>query len=779
MIVTRSWLNEFIDLSGVSDETLYETFNAIGLEVDSLEKITIPEKVVIGKVISCEKHPDADKLNVCQVDVGTGIRQIVCGAANVVDAEYVAVATIGAVLPGNFKIKHAKLRGVESDGMICAASEIGLPEMGKGIMILDESIGELEVGRELNSYERVADTVIELELTANRGDCLSIYGVARDLSAALNIEMKPFEYKPQDRMKLGIARKADLHTKGQIDADLRYKLANVETSESSFLIKLRLAMVKVEADDSLSEILAYATHSTGVILRMYDYVRFCCAESEKITIGIEGREQGIVHVHLNGKHAGIVGVNQEEESKPIAESTEVLIEASYIHPDLLSEAVAAQTDLETDDLYYKTSRGSNPDLTFGLAFLASLMEMYTQINCYEGSLNVEVEREREKVLVDSHEISAIVGMEVELSKIATVLKKLGFEISAMSDHQLAASVPLFRHDIKNIQDIAEEIVRIIGINNIPAKPLVFAEKMRLNDTYERYKAKKALRNRAIGVSFYENISYVFSEKATLEKYGFVVTDEVLELANPIAEELNTLRSTLLVNLLSAVKRNVSYSKKSIPLFEIGAVFDAKRAQSERMAFVFSGQLEPESVKNAGKPPLIDFATFTQKLGAVIGHFELVPCTIKNSLIHPYQSADIVIDGKVCGFMSKLHPTVQEAYGIPVTFIAEVDFEMLLPKHINAKPISKFQGVYKDLSIVIDKTLNYYEVAKVLQLLELPMLKESYPVDIYTDEKLGDKKSMTIRFFIQSMEKTLEEGDIESVMETIMNTLQTQCGAELR
>jgi len=778
MIVTRSWLNEFIDLSGVSDETLYETFNAIGLEVDSMEKIEIASKVVIGKIISCKKHPDADKLNVCQIDVGAGIRQIVCGAANVVHAEYVAVATIGAILPGNFEIKHAKLRGVESEGMVCAASELGLPDMGKGIMILDESIGVLEVGQELNTYEKVADTIIELELTANRGDCLSIYGVARDLSAALNIEMKPFEYKQEERMKLGIARKAELHTKGEMDADLRYKLASVEKSESSFLIKLRLAMVKVEADNPLAEILSYATHSTGVILRMYDCVSFCSTENDKVAISIEGREKGIVHVHLNGKHTGIVGVNQTEESKPKADTKEVLIEASYIHPDVLVEAVA-QTDLETDDLYYKTSRGSNPDLSFGLSFLASLMEQYTEINCYEGSLDVEVEREQEKVLVDSHEISSIIGMEVELSKIATVLKKLGFEISAMNDHQLATSVPLFRHDIKNIQDIAEEIVRIIGINNIPAKPLVFAEKMRLNATYDKYQAKKSLRNRAIGVGFYENVSYVFSEKVVLEKYGFVTTEEALELANPIAEELNTLRSTLLVNLLSAVKRNVSYSKKSIPLFEIGAVFDAQRAQSEHMAFVFAGQVEPESVKNAGKPPLIDFATFTQKLGAVIGHFDLVPCTHENGLIHPYQSADIIIDGKVCGFMSKLHPTVQESYDIPVTFIAEVNFDVLLPTHINATPISKFQGVYKDLSIVIDKSLNYFEVAKVLKDLDLPILKESYPVDIYTDEKLGDKKSMTIRFFIQSMEKTLEEGDIDSVMDTIMNALQAQCGAELR
>jgi len=778
MIVTRSWLNEFIDLSGVSDETLYETFNAIGLEVDSMEKIEIAEKVVIGKIVSCEKHPDADKLNVCQIDVGTGVRQIVCGAANVVDAEYVAVATIGAVLPGNFEIKHAKLRGVESEGMVCAASELGLPDMGKGIMILDESIGELEIGRELNTYEKVADTIIELELTANRGDCLSIYGVARDLSAALNIEMKPFEHKQEERMKLGIARKADLHTKGEMDADLRYKLAKIDESESSFLVKLRLAMVNVEASNPLAELLAYATHATGVILRMYDCASFCSSKDEKVVVSIEAYAKGIMHVHTNGKHVGIVGVNQTEESKPTSTTKEVLIEASYIHPDVLVEAVSNE-DIEKDDLYYKTSRGSNSDLTFGLSFFAALMEQYTDINCYEGSLDVEVEREQEKVLVDANEISSIIGMEVDLGKIATVLQKLDFEITAMNDHQIATKVPFFRHDIKNIQDIAEEIVRIIGINNIPAKPLVFAEKKRLNSTSDRYKAKKSLRNRAVGVGFYENVSYVFSEKAVLEKYGFVTTDEALELANPIAEELNTLRSTLLTNLLLAVKRNVSYTKKSIPLFEIGAVFDAHRNQSEKMALVFSGQVEPESVKNAGKPAVIDFATFTQKLGSVIGHFELVPCTYENGLIHPYQSADIIKDGKICGFMSKLHPVVQEEYGVPVTFIAEIDFDVLLPKHINAKPISNFQGVYKDLSIVIDKSMNYFEIAKVLSALDLPMLKESYPIDVYTDEKLGDKKSLTIRFFIQSMDKTLEEKDIEGVMDQIMEALKSQCGAEMR
>ena len=474
----------------------------------------------------------------------------------------------------------------------------------------------------------------------------------------------------------------------------------------------------------------------------------------------------------------MAGINQEAEAIANDETKELLIEASYINPDTLVEAVST-TSLKTDDLYYKTSRGSNPDLNFGLSFLASMMDNYTDISCYEGSLNVSVEREHETVIVDVKEIASIIGMDVEIGKIATILQKLGFEINSMGHDVIAAVVPLFRHDIKHIQDIAEEIVRIIGINNIEAKPFVFAEEPRLNETTARYQAKKEFKNRAVGVSFYENVSYVFSERALLEKYGFSTVEESLELANPIAEELNTLRSTILVNLLNAVKRNVSYSKKSIPLFEIGSVFGSKREQSEVISFVFSGQVEGENIRNAGKPKMIDFASFTQKLGAVVGAFELVPCTYENGLIHPYQSADIVVDGKVCGFLSKLHPTVQESFDIPETFIAELDFDALLPKHINATPISKFQGVYKDLSVVIDKSLNYFEVAKVLHALELPLLKDAYPVDIYEDEKLGDKKSLTVRFFIQSMEKTLEDSDIEEVMGQVMTALETQCEAELR
>ncbi|MEY3002576.1 MAG: hypothetical protein RLZZ428_951 [Pseudomonadota bacterium] len=777
MIVTRSWLNEFINLKDISNEKLYETFNNIGLEVDSLTQIVIPEKVVIGKIISCEKHPDADKLNVCQIDVGSGIRQIVCGAANVVDAEYVAVATIGAELPGDLKIKHAKLRGVESEGMVCSASELGLPSVGQGIMILDQSIGLLEVGRELRSYDKIADTIIELELTANRGDCLSIYGVARDLSAALDIEMKSFEYKQEDKVKLGIARVAEIQTSGDIDADLLYKLITLKNVTTPLLVTLRLAMCDLLGDTILENMLAYATHTTGVILRTYSSDLFKNSDN-KIVLQVVSKASGLMELIGNGKVISQIGINQKIDRLDDVESIELVIEGSYVEPDVLVEAVATAS-CKTDDLYYKTSRGSNPNLSFGISYLASMFDDYGDLSCYEGSLGTQMSREHHTLIVDAKEISSIIGMEVEIGKIVTILKKLGFEINTISHNVITAIVPQFRHDIANIQDISEEIVRMIGINHIDAKPFVFTEKPRFNETTDRYKVKKELRHRAVGAQFYENVSYLFTEKALLETYGFGVIEEELDLANPIAEELNTLRTTILVNLLNAVKRNVNYGQKSIPLFEIGSIFDTRRNEREMVSLIFSGYIENESVKNNGKPKMIDFSTFIQKLGAILGVFDLVPCSFENGLIHPYQSANIVIDGSVCGFVSKVHPSVQEAFGIPQTFIAELDLGSIMPKHINATPISKFQGTYKDLSVVIDKSIQYVRVAQILHGVKNPLLKESYPVDIYEDATLGDQKSLTIRFFIQSMDKTLEESDIESVIGEIMEALKTGCNAQLR
>ena len=776
MIVTRSWLNNFIDISEISDETLYETLNSIGLEVDSITTHTIAQKVVIGKIISCEKHPNADKLNICQIDIGSGVRQIVCGAKNVVDAQYVAVATIGAKLGENFEIKHAKLRGVESEGMVCSASELGLPDIGDGIMILDESIGELVIGKDLNEYEKIADTVIEIELTANRGDCLSVHGVARDLSAALNIPMKQFDYESQNAEKIGIARIAKLTKKGIIPASLQYAMANIEDLHTSLLFSLRLAFVKELQNSSISSILKYITHSTGVILRAYDVSNIDLKE-DKIDIQVTNSDR-IITIAINGQVQSQVGINQYEESMTDDNASVVLFETSYIKPDYLVDVVS-EKNIKTDELYYNTSRGSEPNLCFGIQYLTYLLETYTGCTLYDGTISLDEEQEDKIITVTTQEISALIGNKIEKINIMNILIALGFRVQSSIEDKFGVTVPFFRHDIENIQDIAEEVVRIIGINNIEDKPLKFVEATHNNETMKNYYAKKELRLRATANGFDESISYAFTDKNLLEQYNFPIVSEELDIVNPITTDFSTLRTTVLINLLQASQRNVNHSQKSTALFEIGPVFNEKREEKEVLSLIFTGQKESENISNAGKPSHIDFKTFTKKLSAIIGNFELRTSVENNAIIHPYQSADIIIDNSVCGFLTKVHPTVCEAFDLKDTFVAEIDFNALIPKHINAHTISKFQGVYKDLSFVLDKNVPYNQISVAIKSLKLPLLQKFYAVDVYEDEELGDKKSLSLRLFIQSLEETLSDEDIEATVSAIIEKLNSEYGATLR
>jgi phenylalanyl-tRNA synthetase beta chain len=778
MIVTRTWLEEFIDLDGISNDTLYETFNSIGLEVDSIKEHVIPEKVVVGRIVACGRHPDADKLSLCSIDIGTGEpQQIICGAANVVDAEYVAVATVGAVLPGDFRIKPAKLRGVESFGMVCSSGELGLPDMGDGIMILDESIGTLEVGRELGSYPKVADTVIELELTANRGDCLSIHGVARDLSAALDRPIKPYKAGKVPKSNVGIARKIAIQSDKGVPADLQYFLTENVGIGSRFLHTLRLAFVEMENKSKIENIVRYSTHATGVILRAYDAKKLYNDE-EKITLNAQHAKQGLVVISHDDKALSAVGIEQNDDCKADDETQEILFEASYIDPTLLVETVSVQK-LKTDPLYYNTSRGSEPALMLGSLYLQNTCSHVGGCQFYEGDFAVHAKRQERSVGASVETLGAIIGNPVRKTTVHTILKRLGFDIRGSSGDTFGVKIPPHRHDIINVQDIAEEILRITGIDNIEAKPLELVEEDRMTEAARHFRFKRDLRQRAVAAGFYEAVTYAFTDRSKLEAYGFPTVDTSLELVNPIVEELNTLRTTLMTNLLDALKRNVSYGIKRIPLFEVGAVFDAQRTQTERVAFVWSGQSEMESVANQGKPVSIDFATFVDRISRAVGAFDLISCEEDHALIHPYQSATITRNGRSIGYVTKLHPTVAKAYNLGETFMAELALEALIPEHVLARPVSNYQGVYKDISVLVDKTVSYRALHEAISTLNLPLLKRHYVVDVYEDESLGDRKSVTVRLFVQSDEDTLSDTAIDESVDAVLNVLETRCQATLR
>ncbi len=776
MIITKSWLNEWIDVSDKSGEELCKTFNAIGLEVDRHEVFSIPDKIVIGKVLECEKHPDATKLNICQVDIGTAVRQIVCGASNVRAGIHVAVATIGAEMPNGLKIKPVELRGIESVGMICSSTELGLPALEEGIMILDDSIGELKLGMELNENPYLNDELIELELTANRGDCLSINGVARDLSAAYDIPLQQREESVAEEKQIGIGRILQLVHPKQTDVNMMYKAVKQNEFELPLILRLRMAMLEEECRSAIDALLFYATYSSGVILRAFGYSAFPVSQ-EKAQIMIEEDENGYVVTKGNEK-ASTVGIIQYDSSRVNPEDEIVIIEASYIHPDTISRKMA-EHKIENGPLFYRTSRGSEPNLEFGLEYCQELFNTYAKTDVFGGTLEVTSPYEETVLHMSIEEINNIIGMEVDKTHVTQLLKNLGFSMLKSQAGQIVVGVPQFRHDISHDQDIVEEIVRLIGIDNIPSKAYSFTEKPHEEDASSFFAKRKYYRQAAADKGFFEAVQFVFNERAKLKEYGFDVVEEKLDLLNPIAGTLDTLRSTLLLGLLEASSANMKVGRKQVKLFEVGSVFDTQRNESINMAFSFSGQKESESIANHGKPDEVGFADFVQTIADVIGDVELRQAELSHALAHPYQSAELIQNGKCIGSLFKLHPSVQKAYDLETTYLCEVAFDELKYGLDVFSPYSKYQASYRDLSVVIPKSLKFAALREVIDEAKSDELMRYYPVDTYESEELGDNMSLTLRFMLQSSEKTLEEDDITSSMDSILTALNDKLGISLR
>jgi len=776
MIVTRSWLNEWIDLRGISTQEIAKTFNSIGLEVDRIHEYRVPKKIVFGKVLECEKHPDADKLNVCQVDIGSSIRQIVCGAANVRAGLTVAVAVLGAQMPGGLTIKPVKLRGIDSDGMICSSGELGLAELGKGILEIDESIGKVKLGDEVNTNVLFNDDLIEIELTANRGDCLSIRGVARDLSAAFDRPIKDFSAKDNDT-KRGIGRVFALSHDKDLNVNLSYKALDLNNLIVPTIIKLRLAQIQESRECDIEAMLLYVTQSTGVILRAYKHDFFCNDDDKIAQVLLSEDENGYACIK-GSETASIVGVIQKDESKVSDSKSTMLLEASYIPPDVISKKMA-EDKIESGPMFYKTSRGSEPELNSSLAFCSDLLIEYSDSSVYSGQIELTNAYANKIVSVTKQEIDDIIGAKIDKTVVSNILKNLGFNTSKSSPDSFVINVPQFRHDIVNKQDIVEEIVRMVGIDNIPSKPFIFTEDNRLEDNYFEYKKRSIFRHRGASNGFYESVHFVFDEKKTLNSYGFDTTVQELELLNPIVQTLDTLRPTLLTGLLKAASSNVKNGYSSVRLFEIGSVFTPNREESYNMAFIFSGEKESESLANAGKPAKVDFTYFVQKISDVVGAITLSEYKTTHTLSHEYQSAAVMMNGEVIGELFRVHPTVEKDYDLDITFMCELDFAKIPYGLKIAQKTSKYQASFKDLSLIMPNDMSYEKVKAVIKNAEITNLVRFYPVDKYSDEALGDSISLSIRFVLQSIEKTLGEEDITSVMDTILEVLKSELGIGLR
>jgi len=778
MILTKKWLSEWIDLKDISSEDICNTLNAIGLEVDSLNKIRVPKDIVVGKVLTCKKHPNANKLSVCEVDLGSEVKQIICGANNVKSGLHVVVSKVGAILPNGMQIKEAKLRGLDSSGMICSSEELGLPVMGDGIMVLDDSIGKLILGKEFSEYELVNDDIIEIELTANRGDCLSIHGVARDLSVPYNLDLVTFESK-DDEHQLGIGRVLNVSATEKVDSSLLYRAYDKEEIKSSFLIDLRLAIAELYKPTELERVVEYATYTTGVLLRAYSHSCFADKDS-KATIKIKKQTNGLDAVFgKNAQAVSLVGISQSQESKAKCSDTKIILEANYTHPEIIS-VNSANKKLESDRHLYLSSRGSEPDLDFGMDYLIELLKKYSKIMIYAGAQQVVQDSDEIRISVDLNKIADIIGEEIPKNRVIQILKGLGFGVIFNSEQSiLNIQIPTHRHDILNIQDICEEIVRIVGIDNIASKPLVFAEKSRMNDSYHSFQKRKMYRHRSVGIGFFETLHFVFDHRERVERYGLTTVYKKRDVANPITNELDTLRSSLIPNILESVSRNEKFGKKSIKLFEVGTVFDKNRVETTKIAFVFSGEVESGKVSNHGKPLMIDFFKFADIISKIIGSFELEASTCKDNLSSPYEYARVIKDSKDIGYISRVHLSVEKELDLSHTYMCELDLDELPYERKEAKSYSKFPESIRDLSLMVLKDMRFSELKKYIDSIAPKELVKLYPIDIYEDDAFGDKVSLTIRLHFQSDKKTFEDEEVANMLQEILNSLEDKFGIRVR
>ncbi len=756
-------LNVFVDVP--KDIAKFcEDLSRLGLEVESCIPCVAPKNVVVGKVLEKAPHKNAEKLSVCQVGVGKEVLQIVCGAKNVAPNQFVPVALNGALI-GSTTIAKTEIRGVESCGMICSSSELGFPKINDGILELDESVGELVLGKGLNEYAPFNTHVLEISLTPNRGDCLSVLGIAREISAFYHTPLKPIK-------ALNFTPKSDLITLcvgENIESHLAYYLICNHSLKTPLNVKLSLAHNNALNENDLSNFIEFSAHFSGVVMNAYSL------DATPIDLSVKNDENNLESVYINHQKRSTIAIKHQDQ-KDLSEY--LLLEASYTDPISLSLKLHALKDktLQKDNaLIYRSARGSNPNLSDGLNFLSTHLK--AAILESKQTKHALKDRTLEFKLED---ITEILGLAVEEETIQGILKNLGFKVSTKVPNSkpqiLEVVAPNFRHDIKTIQDIAEEILRFVGIDHLISKPLDSVSNKKSNPHYDMHRFFENLKHKALACGFKEVIHYVFYSKEKQQKLGFEVLEDPLELQNPITTELNTLRTSLVCGLLDASLRNKNLGFKSIALYEKGSVYNSKREEIQKLGFLASGLQKKESYPDA-KGKAWDFYSFAECVSKVIGDFSLEKLTTQAPINHPYQSAKIIQNHKIIGVIAKIHPKVIQELDLFESYYAEIDAFKLKRPAMLLKPFSIYPSSVRDLTLIIDENTAFSKIKKALKDAKIPNLSEILPLDIFKES--DNTIALSVRCVIHSLEKTLNDEEVNSVVQKALEILEKEFNARLK
>jgi phenylalanyl-tRNA synthetase beta chain len=795
MKLSEQWLREWVN-PDLSTEALVEQITMAGLEVDGTEPVAGTfTGVVVAEIVAIEQHPDADKLRVCQVSTGSETFQVVCGAPNAAAGLKIPFATVGAVLPGDtpkgFKIKKAKLRGVESFGMLCAEQELGMSDNSEGLMELPV---DATLGMNIREYLNLNDTIIEVDLTPNRADCLSVRGIARDVGvlnkvAVTEVEVAPVAATIDDTFPVEVI--ADEDCPRYVGRVIR----NVDVSKPTPLwMQEKLRRSGLRSIDAIVDITNYILLELGQPLHAFDLnllkggIKVRLAEQAEKIILLDGQEielnAGSLVIADHEKPVALAGIMGGEATAVNDQTKDIFLESAFFAPVRMAGRARAY-GLHTDSSH-RFERGVDYQLQAQAAERAT--QLMLEIVGGEAGPLIEVSNEQHlpvaaKVELRQARIEKLLGLRMEDAEVTDILTRLGLDVDKTAEGWSVLS-PSWRFDIAIEADLLEELARVYGYNRLPVTH-IHAD-ISLKPKTETVTGIRAIRQQLIASGYQEAITYSFVEP----KIQQIVCpgEQTVALSNPISADMSVMRTSLWPGLLCALLHNLNRQQNRVRLFESGLTFipdgSGLPKQEAMLAGVITGRRQPESWNENGDN--VDFYDLKGDLESVLalsGDASAIEFKQgQHAALHPGQTAEIVRNGEKIGYLGAIHPEIQKKLGLSqVAYLFEVNLSAITKKTLpEFTELSKYPEVRRDLAIVIGREIEANTVLKAVKTASGSYLRNLRLFDVYEGKGIDPKrKSLALGLTFQHSSRTLNEDEINTTIDKVVAVLEADFGATLR
>jgi phenylalanyl-tRNA synthetase beta chain len=803
MIVTYNWLKEFVDFD-LSPEDLAHRLTMAGLEVDSMEKIGDGfDSVVVARLLSVEPHPEADRLTLCQVDNGSETVQVVCGATNHRQGDLVALAQVGSVLPGDFKIKKSKIRGHESRGMLCSEKELGIADESAGIMILPP---HLSLGIPVFEALGLKDVRFELGLTPNRADCLSVVGVAREVGAMVGLPIHiPNHNVPETGEPAEALTSVTVEEDGLCPRYAARLIRGVRIGPSPEWLVRRLESIGMRSISNVVDVTNLILMELGHPLHAFDFsllrggrivVRRASDHEMFTTLDSQERQlKGGDLIIADGEGAvALAGIMGGENSEIGAETIDILLESAYFHPSAIRRT-SKRLGIHTESSH-RFERGADVNMVpVALDRAASLIVELAGGTVAPGRIDVYPNPLPERrVAISASRTEKILGLSIEPTEIIRLLRSIGLEVEPAENRPEVAyvTIPSWRQDLEREIDLIEEVARLNGYDRIPVTMPVGRTIYHRSPDLQRF--ARQMRNLMVASGFSEVINYSFVSPAAWDRIGLLPADErrkTVRILNPLTEEQSVMRTTLVSSLLENVARNLAYRSRDLRLFELRPVFfplenEELPRETPRLTAVMCGRRDPEGW-GQGKES-VDFFDIKGVLEGLFNHLQVTMVKWDTAQIepflHPGKSSRLCRGKTVLGTVGEVHPKVLANYDIDIPlYLFDLDLEAILASCSDGKsfqPLSRFPDVYRDSAFLLDEEVSAEQVFAAIDSAKGKEVEDVVLFDLYRGQGVPEgKKSLAVRVRYRSSDRTLTDEEINKLHGRIVESLIKTAGAQIR